>query len=171
MTIADCADIVIVPTSSVNCPPGKRIRVCRSAQLWTVAERQEGVGWQVAAGRCAEDVHGASDRPRVEFAYIRGDPRHRADRRAPAPGDAKSSTARPTIRSRRPTWPDTRLRAIAYLPERLNPLGARVETALHERLTEAPSFVTFEGYDTPCSPTCCVVTAQTGRALPKPGRA
>ena len=35
-----------------------------------------------------------------------------------------------------------------YLPERLGPLGARVEAALRERLGEAPSFVAFEGYDT-----------------------
>ncbi|NEA54775.1 amino acid ABC transporter substrate-binding protein [Streptomyces sp. SID13666] len=37
---------------------------------------------------------------------------------------------------------------LRYLPERLGPLGARVETALRERLGEAPSFVAFEGYDT-----------------------
>ena len=37
---------------------------------------------------------------------------------------------------------------LRYLPERLSPLGARVATALGERLTEAPSFVAFEGYDT-----------------------
>jgi ABC-type branched-subunit amino acid transport system substrate-binding protein len=37
---------------------------------------------------------------------------------------------------------------LRYLPERLGPLGARVETALRERLAEAPSFVAFEGYDT-----------------------
>jgi ABC-type branched-subunit amino acid transport system substrate-binding protein len=37
---------------------------------------------------------------------------------------------------------------LRYLPERLNPLGVRVETALRERLAEAPSFVAFEGYDT-----------------------
>ncbi|MEU5762088.1 ABC transporter substrate-binding protein [Nocardia sp. NPDC047648] len=37
---------------------------------------------------------------------------------------------------------------LRYLPERLGPLGARVEKALRERLTEAPSFVAFEGYDT-----------------------
>jgi hypothetical protein len=37
---------------------------------------------------------------------------------------------------------------LRYLPERLSPLGARVATALHERLAEAPSFVAFEGYDT-----------------------
>jgi ABC-type branched-subunit amino acid transport system substrate-binding protein len=37
---------------------------------------------------------------------------------------------------------------LRYLPERLSPLGARVETALSERLGEAPSFVAFEGYDT-----------------------
>lgn len=37
---------------------------------------------------------------------------------------------------------------LRYLPERLSPLGARVETALRERLGEAPSFVAFEGYDT-----------------------
>ncbi|MEV4128107.1 ABC transporter substrate-binding protein [Nocardia sp. NPDC049707] len=37
---------------------------------------------------------------------------------------------------------------LRYLPERLSPLGAQVETALRERLAEAPSFVAFEGYDT-----------------------
>ncbi|MFJ6562272.1 ABC transporter substrate-binding protein [Streptomyces sp. NPDC091412] len=37
---------------------------------------------------------------------------------------------------------------LRYLPERLSPLGARVEKALRERLAEAPSFVAFEGYDT-----------------------
>ncbi|WP_406517283.1 ABC transporter substrate-binding protein [Streptomyces sp. NBC_00134] len=37
---------------------------------------------------------------------------------------------------------------LRYLPERLSPLGARVRTALRERLGEAPSFVAFEGYDT-----------------------
>ncbi|PWI14794.1 amino acid ABC transporter substrate-binding protein [Streptomyces sp. Act143] len=36
---------------------------------------------------------------------------------------------------------------LRYLPERLTPLGARVETALRERLATAPSFVAFEGYD------------------------
>ena len=37
---------------------------------------------------------------------------------------------------------------LRYLPGRLGPLGARVATALRERLAEAPSFVAFEGYDT-----------------------
>jgi ABC-type branched-subunit amino acid transport system substrate-binding protein len=37
---------------------------------------------------------------------------------------------------------------LRYLPERLSPLGARVEAALRERLAETPSFVAFEGYDT-----------------------
>lgn len=37
---------------------------------------------------------------------------------------------------------------LRYLPERLTPLGARVETLLRERLAAAPSFVAFEGYDT-----------------------
>jgi ABC-type branched-subunit amino acid transport system substrate-binding protein len=37
---------------------------------------------------------------------------------------------------------------LRYRPERLGPLGARVETALRERLGDAPSFVAFEGYDT-----------------------
>jgi len=37
---------------------------------------------------------------------------------------------------------------LRYLPERLSPLGVRVETALGERLAQAPSFVAFEGYDT-----------------------
>lgn len=37
---------------------------------------------------------------------------------------------------------------LRYLPEHLSQLGARVETALRERLAGAPSFVAFEGYDT-----------------------
>jgi ABC-type branched-subunit amino acid transport system substrate-binding protein len=37
---------------------------------------------------------------------------------------------------------------LRYLPERLSPLGARVENALREQLARAPSFVAFEGYDT-----------------------
>jgi ABC-type branched-subunit amino acid transport system substrate-binding protein len=37
---------------------------------------------------------------------------------------------------------------LRYLPERLSPHGARVETSLRERLAEAPSFVAFEGFDT-----------------------
>ncbi|MFF0597546.1 ABC transporter substrate-binding protein [Streptomyces antibioticus] len=40
---------------------------------------------------------------------------------------------------------------LRYLPERLGPLGTRVEAALRERLAAAPSFVAFvafEGYDT-----------------------
>ncbi|PLP58114.1 amino acid ABC transporter substrate-binding protein [Mesorhizobium loti] len=37
---------------------------------------------------------------------------------------------------------------LRYLPERLSPLGTRVETALRQRLSAAPSFVAFEGYDT-----------------------
>ncbi|WP_328303215.1 ABC transporter substrate-binding protein [Streptomyces sp. NBC_00435] len=37
---------------------------------------------------------------------------------------------------------------LRYLPEHLGPLGARVGTALRDRLGEAPSFVAFEGYDT-----------------------
>ena len=37
---------------------------------------------------------------------------------------------------------------LRYLPERLRPLGARVEETLRERLDAAPSFVAFEGYDT-----------------------
>jgi ABC-type branched-subunit amino acid transport system substrate-binding protein len=37
---------------------------------------------------------------------------------------------------------------LRYLPERLSLRGARVETALRERLAAAPSFVAFEGYDT-----------------------
>jgi ABC-type branched-subunit amino acid transport system substrate-binding protein len=37
---------------------------------------------------------------------------------------------------------------LRYLPERLGPLGARVATALRERLATTPSFVAFEGYDT-----------------------
>ncbi len=37
---------------------------------------------------------------------------------------------------------------LRYLPERLGPLGARVENTLRERLAQAPSFVAFEGYDT-----------------------
>lgn len=37
---------------------------------------------------------------------------------------------------------------LRYLPERLSPLGKRVEAALRARLAETPSFVAFEGYDT-----------------------
>ncbi len=37
---------------------------------------------------------------------------------------------------------------LRYLPGQLSPLAARVETALRERLGQAPSFVAFEGYDT-----------------------
>jgi ABC-type branched-subunit amino acid transport system substrate-binding protein len=37
---------------------------------------------------------------------------------------------------------------LRYRPERLSPLGSRVEAALRERLAAAPSFVAFEGYDT-----------------------
>jgi hypothetical protein len=40
------------------------------------------------------------------------------------------------------------IRFLRYLPERLSPLGVRVETALRERLAEVASFVAFEGYDT-----------------------
>lgn len=36
---------------------------------------------------------------------------------------------------------------LRYLPDRLTPLGVRVEAALRARLAEAPSFVAFEGYD------------------------
>ncbi|MFF7994943.1 ABC transporter substrate-binding protein [Kitasatospora xanthocidica] len=37
---------------------------------------------------------------------------------------------------------------LRYLPERLGPLGARVDTALRRQLGTEPSFVAFEGYDT-----------------------
>jgi ABC-type branched-subunit amino acid transport system substrate-binding protein len=37
---------------------------------------------------------------------------------------------------------------LRYLPERLSPLGVRVEAALRKRLAAEPSFVAFEGYDT-----------------------
>jgi ABC-type branched-subunit amino acid transport system substrate-binding protein len=37
---------------------------------------------------------------------------------------------------------------LRYLREPLDPLGARVEPALRERLAATPSFVAFEGYDT-----------------------
>ncbi|MDT7842089.1 ABC transporter substrate-binding protein [Streptomyces justiciae] len=37
---------------------------------------------------------------------------------------------------------------LRYLPERLTPLGTRVEADLRARLAAAPSFVAFEGYDT-----------------------
>jgi ABC-type branched-subunit amino acid transport system substrate-binding protein len=37
---------------------------------------------------------------------------------------------------------------LRYLPERLSPLGSRVDAALGDLLGEAPSFVAFEGYDT-----------------------
>jgi hypothetical protein len=37
---------------------------------------------------------------------------------------------------------------VGAVPGGFSPLGARVETALRERLAETPSFVAFEGYDT-----------------------
>ena len=37
---------------------------------------------------------------------------------------------------------------LRYLPERLTPLGARVDASLRGQLAAAPSFVAFEGYDT-----------------------
>ncbi|MFF0204299.1 ABC transporter substrate-binding protein [Streptomyces sp. NPDC005017] len=37
---------------------------------------------------------------------------------------------------------------LRYLPERLDSLGTRVESALREQLAGEPSFVAFEGYDT-----------------------
>lgn len=37
---------------------------------------------------------------------------------------------------------------LRYLPDRLSPLGSRVETRLRERIGAAPSFIAFEGYDT-----------------------
>jgi ABC-type branched-subunit amino acid transport system substrate-binding protein len=37
---------------------------------------------------------------------------------------------------------------LRYLPGQLSSLGSQVDTALRERLAEAPSFVAFEGYDT-----------------------
>lgn len=37
---------------------------------------------------------------------------------------------------------------LRYLPERLSPLGERIDALLRERLSAVPSFVAFEGYDT-----------------------
>ena len=37
---------------------------------------------------------------------------------------------------------------LRYLPEVFTPLGTRVDAVLRERLSEEPSFVAFEGYDT-----------------------
>lgn len=53
---------------------------------------------------------------------------------------------------------------LRYVPDRLGPLGARVETALRERLAAAPSFVAFEGYD------AVLVLADTWRSLADGGR-
>lgn len=43
------------------------------------------------------------------------------------------------------TRPGAAIPFLRYLPDRLSPLGARVEKAIRERLAEAPSFVAFEG--------------------------
>ena len=60
---------------------------------------------------------------------------------------------------------------LRYLPERLSPLGARVEAALREQLAEAPSFVAFEGYDTiAVLAEALRPTARNGRASLRPGR-
>jgi ABC-type branched-subunit amino acid transport system substrate-binding protein len=53
---------------------------------------------------------------------------------------------------------------LRYLPERLGPLGARVGTALRERLAAAPSFVAFEGYDTVA---VLAEVARTGESWPR----
>ncbi|MFF5311041.1 ABC transporter substrate-binding protein [Streptomyces massasporeus] len=55
---------------------------------------------------------------------------------------------------------------LRYLPERLSPLGARVETVLRERLTEEPSFVAFEGYDTIAVLADVLGAGGVGRARP-----
>lgn len=52
---------------------------------------------------------------------------------------------------------------LRYLPERLGPLGARVEAALRERLGEEPSFVAFEGYDTVAVLAAVLLTHGTDR--------
>ena len=53
---------------------------------------------------------------------------------------------------------------LRYLPERLSPLGARVEAELRRRLAEAPSFVAFEGYDTVAVLASVLRSAGTDRA-------
>lgn len=53
---------------------------------------------------------------------------------------------------------------LRYLPKRLSPLGARVGTALRERLAEEPSFVAFEGYDTVAVLADALRTGDAGRA-------
>jgi ABC-type branched-subunit amino acid transport system substrate-binding protein len=53
---------------------------------------------------------------------------------------------------------------LRYLPERLSPLGVRVETVLRERLAEEPSFVAFEGYDTVATLAELLRVHATGRA-------
>jgi hypothetical protein len=63
------------------------------------------------------------------------------------PPDPPDGTRDTTVVTER-LWASTISPFLRYLPERLSPLGARVETALRERLAEAPSFVAFEGYDT-----------------------
>ncbi len=55
---------------------------------------------------------------------------------------------------------------LRYLPERLGPLGARVETALRERLSATPSFVAFEGYDTIAVLAAVLRSHGTGAAWP-----
>ncbi|MFD5739725.1 ABC transporter substrate-binding protein [Streptomyces massasporeus] len=55
---------------------------------------------------------------------------------------------------------------LRYLPKRLSPLGARVGTALRERLTVEPSFVAFEGYDTVAVLADALRTGGAGRARP-----
>ena len=57
---------------------------------------------------------------------------------------------------------------LRYLPERLGPLGARVQTDLRGRLAEAPSFVAFEGYDTIAVLAEVLRGAPTGAPRPEP---
>jgi len=55
---------------------------------------------------------------------------------------------------------------LRYLPGRLGSLGTRVESALRERLAEAPSFVAFEGYDTVTVLADVLRSREPGRASP-----
>ncbi|MCX3291894.1 ABC transporter substrate-binding protein [Streptomyces sp. NEAU-H22] len=55
---------------------------------------------------------------------------------------------------------------LRYLPERLSPLGARVEAALREQLAQAPSFVAFEGYDTVAVLAAALRAGGAGRERP-----
>jgi hypothetical protein len=53
LPIADCADLVVVPTRALNRLQGKGFTASRSAQSQAIEEGEQRVGWPVSARMCA----------------------------------------------------------------------------------------------------------------------